>query len=281
MQGPSMRSRTTEAIVILCAVALVWGLGERARAQTDPAVDDAKNHYKKAESAIHRGDWQTASQELRQSATLAPNNALIHFDLALAYAHIGNAKSARSELQIATQLGLPTEQRQSADALRKQLETGSGPVHPPSSNKQESASRATSVSSACALLASVAKESRNEFANWRGQERHSRNTDSTHHYFASTFALPGGDCSIAQEEDGGWFACDWKADNPAIVKAQYNSLASDIKGCTLLRGAITESNPPELGLWLEDLPDFKGLRVILSGERGDDPNVNISFFPKH
>jgi hypothetical protein len=88
-------------------------------------------------------------------------------------------------------------------------------------------------------------------------------------------------CYIEGREDGAWYACDWQADSPAIVKSQYASLASDIKGCPLLRGNITELQLPELGLWLEDLRDYHGLRINLSGERSDNPMVSISYFVTH
>jgi Tfp pilus assembly protein PilF len=50
-------------------------------------TSDAKDHYQTAALAIEKGDWQTAQNELLESVALAPDNALVHYDLALAFSH--------------------------------------------------------------------------------------------------------------------------------------------------------------------------------------------------
>jgi hypothetical protein len=92
-----------------------------ARPQSDADSTEAKKHYQNAVTAIGKNDWQTARAELLQAEKLAPNNALVHYDLALAYSHSGQPKSAQAELNKALQIGLPAEQKQAAEQLRQQL----------------------------------------------------------------------------------------------------------------------------------------------------------------
>src|SRR5580693_416990 len=92
-----------------------------AQAQTADTTTLAKQHYKNAVAAITKSDWQTAKSELIQAAKLAPQNALIHYDLALAYSHTGEAKSAELEVNKALKLGLPQEQKRAAEQLKDQL----------------------------------------------------------------------------------------------------------------------------------------------------------------
>jgi tetratricopeptide (TPR) repeat protein len=91
--------------------------------QSVDTTSQAKAHYQSAVTAIAKSDWQIAKSELLQAEKLAPQNALVHYDLALAYLHTGQIKSAQSELDRAVQLGLPAEQRQAADRLKRELRT--------------------------------------------------------------------------------------------------------------------------------------------------------------
>ena len=90
-------------------------------AQSTDTAAQAKQHYQNAVAAINKNDWQTAKTELQQAEKLAPQNALVHYDLALAYSHTGSPISAQSELTKALQLGLPPEQKQAAEQLRQKL----------------------------------------------------------------------------------------------------------------------------------------------------------------
>lgn len=88
-----------------------------AQSQSSAATVEAKKHYQNAVAAIAKNDWQTAKSELLQAEKLAPKNALVHYDLALAYSHTGSPKSARAEIDKALQLGLHAEQKQAAEQL--------------------------------------------------------------------------------------------------------------------------------------------------------------------
>jgi thioredoxin-like negative regulator of GroEL len=88
--------------------------------------EEAEQHYQNAVSAINKGDWATAKSELQQAGKLAPQNALVHYDLALAYSHTGSPRSAQAELDKALHLGLPADQKQAADKLRQKLVASAG-----------------------------------------------------------------------------------------------------------------------------------------------------------
>lgn len=95
-----------------------------ANSQASPgtnATTEARTHYQNAVVAIGTNDWQTAKNELMQAEQLAPKNALVHYDLALAYSHLGQAKTALTELNRALQIGLPEEERLAAVRLKDQL----------------------------------------------------------------------------------------------------------------------------------------------------------------
>jgi hypothetical protein len=102
--------------------ALFSTVSSAALPQSPDNAAQAKQHYQSAVAAINKNDWQTAKSELLQAERLAPNNALVHYDLALAYSHTGQNKSALSELNKALQLGLPAEQKQAAEQLKLKLQ---------------------------------------------------------------------------------------------------------------------------------------------------------------
>jgi Flp pilus assembly protein TadD len=85
------------------------------------ATTRAKQHYQNAVAAIAKNDWRSATGELVQAENLAPQNALVHYDVALVYSHTGQVKSALAELDKAVELGLPKAQEQSAKDLKKRL----------------------------------------------------------------------------------------------------------------------------------------------------------------
>jgi tetratricopeptide (TPR) repeat protein len=89
--------------------------------QGDTATAQAKQHYQNAVAALGKGDLKTAKTELQQAEKLAPQNALVHYNLALVYSHMGQTKAAQTEVARALQLGLPVQQKQDALHLRQQL----------------------------------------------------------------------------------------------------------------------------------------------------------------
>jgi hypothetical protein len=62
-----------------------------------------------------------AKNELLKAEKLAPRNALVHYDLALAYSHTGQPQSAQLELNNALRLGLPATQKQAAEQMLGEL----------------------------------------------------------------------------------------------------------------------------------------------------------------
>ena len=113
--------RITEVLIIISFVLF----SHPASPQSGDSTAQAKQHYQNAVAAIGKSDWQTAKNELLQAEKLAPQNALVHYDLALAYSHTGQIKSAQVELTSALQLGLPAEQKQAAAELKRKLATAS------------------------------------------------------------------------------------------------------------------------------------------------------------
>ena len=113
-------SRLFVAIVVLSA-------SRRSVCQVSN-VESAKQHYQKAAAAIEKSDWLTAKGELLQAEKLAPNNAIVHYDLALAYSHTGRVRAAQDELNLALRLGLPSAQATAAQELRQQLRSSASTV---------------------------------------------------------------------------------------------------------------------------------------------------------
>jgi TIR domain-containing protein len=87
------------------------------------ATTRAKQHYQNAVAAIAKNDWRSATGELLQAENLAPQNALVHYDVALVYSHTGQVKSALAEVNKAIELGLPKAQEQAAKDLKERLKT--------------------------------------------------------------------------------------------------------------------------------------------------------------
>lgn len=118
----ALASRSIAKVVSLLALATVIGaINVAAHPQTDSNTAQANQHYQNAVDAIADGDWQTAKNELLQAKRLAPQNALVHYDLALAYKHMGEIKTAQAELDKAIQIGLPADHKKAADGLKVQL----------------------------------------------------------------------------------------------------------------------------------------------------------------
>jgi hypothetical protein len=118
IRSSALASNST--LVLLTAVLVV--VAPLALAQSTTSTAEAKQHYHNAVVAIGKSDWQKAKAELVQAEKLAPQNALVHYDLALAYSHTGSSKAAQSEIDKALRLGLPPEQKQAAEQLKSSLE---------------------------------------------------------------------------------------------------------------------------------------------------------------
>jgi len=110
------------SLTLLALSAILLDSIPLASAQSDTTTVAAKQHYQNAVAAIAKSDWQTAKAELIQAERLAPKNALVHYDLALACSHTGSTKAAQSEINKALQLGLPAEQTQAAERMKSNLE---------------------------------------------------------------------------------------------------------------------------------------------------------------
>jgi tetratricopeptide (TPR) repeat protein len=113
------------APVIMFMYIALWSLGGptkmMAQSQSGDATAQAKQHYQNAVTAIAKSDWPSAQKELLQAEKLAPRNALVHYDLGLAYSNTGQNDSALSELNRALELGLPPEQKLAAVGLKQRL----------------------------------------------------------------------------------------------------------------------------------------------------------------
>jgi hypothetical protein len=109
------------AFVFILSSAAPAAIDALAATPQADSTAEAKQHYQNAVAAIAKSDWVAAKAELLQAEKLAPQNALVHYDLALAYSHTGSPKSALTELNKALQLGLPAAQKQDAEQLRLKL----------------------------------------------------------------------------------------------------------------------------------------------------------------
>jgi hypothetical protein len=79
---------------------------------------EAARHYKVALVALERNDLDIALEELSVCARLAPDNALVHFNLAVVQSKKeGQSAEALASLQRAMNLGLPPEKKDAAETL--------------------------------------------------------------------------------------------------------------------------------------------------------------------
>lgn len=97
----------------------------KSQSSTSPKSSDdekqAQFHYKVAVTALQHNDLEIAERELQKAVELAPNNALVHYNLAVVKSKTGRPIEAISELKRAIQLGLPSEQAKAADDLLVRL----------------------------------------------------------------------------------------------------------------------------------------------------------------
>jgi hypothetical protein len=103
--------------------------GSTASRQTKPATQptltpdekEAQFHYKVALTALKNNDLEIATKELEQAAKLAPNNALVQYNLAIVTSKRGKPAEAVADLKRAIDLGLPSTEAAQADDLLVQL----------------------------------------------------------------------------------------------------------------------------------------------------------------
>jgi tetratricopeptide (TPR) repeat protein len=93
----------------------------KGTAPLTPEEKEAQKHYRIAQEALKNNDLNTAADELKTAATLAPNNAVILYNLAVVESKKDDPKSALDHLHRATSLGLPENQQDNAAQLEAKL----------------------------------------------------------------------------------------------------------------------------------------------------------------
>ncbi len=86
-------------------------------AQVAPAAE-AEFHYKVAIAALKDNNLEVALNELEQAAALAPQNALVRYNLAVVKHKKGDPFAAMGDLNLAVSLELPASQKTAVDELR-------------------------------------------------------------------------------------------------------------------------------------------------------------------
>jgi tetratricopeptide (TPR) repeat protein len=123
--------------VYLSAVSLLpvipWVLAQSSPSQTPPRnatgqqraltpqEREAQKHYRIAQEALKNNDLNTASDELKTAADLAPKNALIWYNLAIVESKKGESSTGLEHLQKAEVLGIPKSLQNEADQLEAKL----------------------------------------------------------------------------------------------------------------------------------------------------------------
>lgn len=94
----------------------------KGAAPLTPLEKESQKHYVKAQEALRNKDLNTASEELLIASTLAPRNALIWYDLAVVESKQQHAKAALNHIRKAMSLGLPANEKGSAETLSAELQ---------------------------------------------------------------------------------------------------------------------------------------------------------------
>jgi hypothetical protein len=98
------------------------GTGHLIRVSTDsPPANDARKHYLIALEALKNNDLPIALTELNQAAALAPDNALIWYNIAIVESRKGEPKAALDHLHKAEGLGLPASRKNEVEELNATL----------------------------------------------------------------------------------------------------------------------------------------------------------------
>jgi len=88
-------------------------------AQTDDV--EAKKHYRVGIVALENNDLSIAADQFRQALKLAPNNALIYFQLAIICSKQDDPIDGLSNLKKARERGLPEKEASAAEELEAKL----------------------------------------------------------------------------------------------------------------------------------------------------------------
>jgi FKBP-type peptidyl-prolyl cis-trans isomerase len=82
---------------------------------------EARKHYLVALEALKNSDLAEALSELKKAASLAPNRALIWYNIAVVESREGKVNEALDDLHKAERLGLPASQQDDVDKLEAKL----------------------------------------------------------------------------------------------------------------------------------------------------------------
>lgn len=120
------RSVTLLTATLTLVLACIIGVASlSAQGRVDPPAGgnaaEAEFHYKVALAALRDNNLDIARSELEQAARLAPNNALVEYNLAIVYQKAGEPAAGLASLGRAMSLGLPTSELAAAGDLRAAL----------------------------------------------------------------------------------------------------------------------------------------------------------------
>jgi hypothetical protein len=90
-------------------------------ASLSPDEKEAQFHYKVALTALKNNDLEIAASELEKAAKLAPNNALVQYNLAVVKSKNNKPAEALVNLKKALEIGLPSVEAAQADDLLVRL----------------------------------------------------------------------------------------------------------------------------------------------------------------
>lgn len=114
MRISSSFSRPLLVVFMICHFGLVM-------AAEKSAEDQARFHFKIALAALKQNDYLTAAKELEEAVKLAPQNALIHYNLAVVYGKQLRIEDAKNALNKAIELGLSGKDKDDAETLLAEL----------------------------------------------------------------------------------------------------------------------------------------------------------------
>lgn len=99
------------------ALLAVVFVSEFALGQLPEVTNDPSFHFKIAAEAIKHGDFAVAERELKRSLELAPDNALLFYNLAIVQERLDRPQEALASIERALKIGLGDSERSSATDL--------------------------------------------------------------------------------------------------------------------------------------------------------------------
>jgi hypothetical protein len=124
---------TAAAITVVASVAAVdlaaqrrnpptpVGTGNPDARPSNSALDEAKAHFNVGMAALNDSNYIVALGEFEAAARLAPNNALVYYNLAIVQDRLRDTGDALANIQRAVALGLPPDVKAKADKLSASL----------------------------------------------------------------------------------------------------------------------------------------------------------------